>query len=251
MTSRSRIYDLERARATSSRATDSNFHSRWNPAGDKVAFTSLLTGSFDLRTSAPDGRAAARVAPRDRTGRLEVGAGCQTVAQASSRPGRPSSGQDIQAMPSASRVRRRTLAGTPLDESDPQVSSDGQWLAWSEVDTLYVAHYPDMTHRVQVAVGASTARWAHQSHELFFEKDGQMHVVPWQAGPSGFTTGTATVLFAISRGPSRRRYLRLGRRHTLSHPRERYRQGITRGDPGNRRRLQRAGGAGRRRSRPS
>jgi len=199
------IYDLERGTRDQLTRDGSNFDPRWSPAGDKVAFTSLLRGSFDLRWSPPDGSRPPDnllATDQDESRWDWLPDGRSGVFEA----WEPGGGEDIQTMPVGEPGKRRTLAGTPLDESEPQVSSDGQWLAWSAVGTVYVAHYPDMTHRVQVAVGASTPRWAHRSHELFFEKDGQMHVVPWQAGPAGFMTGAPTVLFAMPRGPSRRKY---------------------------------------------
>ncbi len=239
------IYDLERGTRDQLTRDGSNFDPRWSPAGDKVAFTSLLRGSFDLRWSPPDGSRPPEnllATDQDESRWDWLPDGRSGVFEA----WEPGGGEDIQTMPVGEPGKRRTLAGTPLDESEPQVSSDGQWLAWSAVGTVYVAHYPDMTHRVQVAIGASTPRWAHRSHELFFEKD---------ADARGAMAGRAIGLHDRGPDPALRdpprtkpsQVLHLGRRHTLSHPRERYGQGITGGDPGDRRRLERAGGAGKRR----
>jgi hypothetical protein len=114
----------------------------------------------------------------------------------------PDGGKDLHALQVGDPGSRRVLAATPLDEEDAALSPDGRWLAWTAAGAVYVARYPEMTDRVQVAVDAAAARWAHRSHELFFAKNRQVHVVTWQAGPGGFTTGKATALFPIPPGPS-------------------------------------------------
>jgi len=62
---------------------------------------------------------------------------------------------------------------TPADERNPQVSPDGQWLAYSSNETgrseIYVRPFPQGPGRIQVSVdGGIYPRWRRDSRELYF-----------------------------------------------------------------------------------
>ena len=152
------IYVSSAARATSY-ARRFDFDPRWSPSGDRVAFTSLLTGSFDLRTSAPDGARPPEVllATEDDDSKwVWLPDGRSGVFQSWG----PTTGQDIQAMAVGDPADAGLSPARPRGDRS-QVSPDGQLAGLVSGRPVYVARYPEMTGRVQVAVGASTAMWAH------------------------------------------------------------------------------------------
>jgi serine/threonine protein kinase/Tol biopolymer transport system component len=102
----------------------------------------------------------------------------------------------------------RTLKSEPVlntgaGEDDPQLSSDGQWLAYtsdaSGVDEVYLQNlaHADLP-RVRISTnGGNSPRWRHDGGELFYAsaQNGMMSVVPQSAG--AWSIAKTTELFRM------------------------------------------------------
>lgn len=101
------------------------------------------------------------------------------------------------------------IVQTRFDESHPEFSPDGRWLAYTSNESgraeAYVQPYPGPGPRQQVSIGGGTASaWARDGRELFYESrprgNGealdllQFMAVPVTTHPT-FTAGVPKVLF--------------------------------------------------------
>ena len=108
-----------------------------------------------------------------------------------------------------------TLAATSFSESNPAISRDGRWLAYSSNETgryeVYVVPFPNAKAAKWPisSGGGSEPVWAHNGHELFYrDAGGKMIVVDFHGTPT-FSAGTPKVLFSAREyitGPSHRQY---------------------------------------------
>ncbi len=89
---------------------------------------------------------------------------------------------------------------TTFEESYPQVSPDGRWLAYvsneSGSEEIYVRPFPDIdAGRWQVSTGGGTQPlWARSGQELFYRNGEAVIAVPIETDP-GFTQGNPEVVF--------------------------------------------------------
>jgi eukaryotic-like serine/threonine-protein kinase len=116
-------------------------------------------------------------------------------------------GRDIFMLSLAGEPTATPLLMTPFDESAPQLSPDGRWLAYqsneSGRDEVYVRPYPETDNaRVQVSVGGGLApRWAKDGSELFF-LSGNREMMAAAVSVSGgeFRVSDRPELFELSPG---------------------------------------------------
>jgi Tol biopolymer transport system component len=110
----------------------------------------------------------------------------------------PHTKEDIIKLDLRTRKAEPVLA-TNFNESDPQASPDGKWLAFSSdatgVNEVYLLSLIDAdTPRVRVSTaGGDTPRWRADGGELFYvsSQNEVISVVPRAAGQWSDTTGTA------------------------------------------------------------
>jgi serine/threonine protein kinase/Tol biopolymer transport system component len=201
------IYDLERGTRDQLTRDGANIEPRWSPDGTRVAYTSLTRSNvgYDLRWSPADGSSASSVLlatdqdelrwtwlPDGRSGLFERI--------------RPQTGTDIEVGTLGSPSTSRPLIATGVEDMGAEVSPDGRFVAWRSDDTLYAARYPELTARVQLAVGAAVPHWSASGGEIFYVQDGRLVAVPYRVSASGLIAGTSVPLFTIPRGPTPLRY---------------------------------------------
>ena len=91
------------------------------------------------------------------------------------------------------------LAETVFDESNPILSPDGRWLAYSSDESgrseVYVRSFLEPGGRWQISTeGGAEPRWNPGGNELFYRRGEEMWAVPVSAEPS-FQPGRPTLLF--------------------------------------------------------
>ena len=189
------IHDL--ARGTKTRltfdATPEN-NPAWTPAGDRVLFSRTESPGANIYIQAADGSGTAEKIAEGFGGRV-------------SRDGRMMA-YDIGLMGHADlmtldlhgdRTPSRRVE-TPAAELCPEISPDGQYLAYQSNESgheeIYVHRFPSGEGRWQVsATGGTLPRWSPKGNELFFVADDDLMVVDVQTQPA-FRLGTPKKLFS-------------------------------------------------------
>ena len=163
----------------------------WSPGGDRVAFSSLRKGVFDLYQKRVAGGASEE---------MLATAQAKQVTDWSS-DGRfllfrsldPESDWDIWALPSDKDRKPFPVVRTNFDERDGQFSPDGKWMAYQSNDSgrfeIYVQPFPGPGERQPISSNGGThALWRRDGKELFYiSLDGRLVSVPLRF-PSGSKT---------------------------------------------------------------
>ena len=93
----------------------------------------------------------------------------------------------------------RPLLQGQADESEPEISPDGNWMAYHSNETgqreVYVQRFPELGERYQVSTGGGgQGRWVNEGDELVYSTlDGRLALVPIETGPP-FRIGAKTLL---------------------------------------------------------
>jgi len=95
------------------------------------------------------------------------------------------------------------VLGTPAQETQAQLSPNGQWLAFTMVESgpmaVYVCHFPDCAERQKLA-GTREPRWSADGKELFWFRDvgEESQLVAATVHPGAtFTYDPPQVLFSL------------------------------------------------------
>jgi Tol biopolymer transport system component len=144
----------------------------WSPDGTRVAYSSLHKGKWGLYETLANGSG---------TEQLLYESDLPKVPMSWSPDGKrlvfwvqdPKTAGDIWVLPLEGDRKPAALVNTPYNESHPQVSRDGKWLAYTSNLTgrneVYVKPFPSGTGGYQVSVnGGDWARWHPKGTELFF-----------------------------------------------------------------------------------
>ncbi len=197
----SQVWVLDVARGTLTKVADEGhtLFAIWTPDGQRVVFAR----GADLYAQSRDGTGNAE---------LLLGAPYRQYPASFSPDGEllvfnqvhPTTGADIWAVSSEAEVF--PLLETEADEYRARVSPDGSWIAYASNETgvleVYVAAFPEMGRRQRISVaGGTDPVWARDGTELFYSNDGQLWVVPLDAGPA-LTAGIPEVLFDWPHGIS-------------------------------------------------
>jgi len=166
-------FDITRGTLTRLTTEGRNGWGLWTPDGKRVVFQSG-PGVGNLFWKPADGSGAAeRLTTSEYT---QVPASWspdgQTLAFVESHPV-AATGSDIWALPLAGDRRPRPLLQTKFNETYPEFSPDGRWLAYvsneSGRDEVYVQPYPGPGPRQQVSVdGGEAPAWSRDGRELFY-----------------------------------------------------------------------------------
>ena len=112
-------------------------------------------------------------------------------------------GRDIVALRPGEDSEPQPLMVEEFDETDPAISPDGRWIAYTSNETgryeVYVRPFPDVdAGRWQVSTqGGFGPKWAHSGRELFFVDANENLSVAVVGGTDVFQAGSPEALFAI------------------------------------------------------
>ena len=203
------IWVSETARGTLSKVTTSpgeDEYPLWSPDGRRVVFQSFRDGDAGLFWRNADGRgavepllfladvagAAGEIAPNSWTPDGKTLVFTYSAGDTS---------WDIGALSIEGEREWEPLVHTVSEESDPVVSPDGEWLAYTSDETgtaeVYVEQFPDLGSRTQVSInGGRSPVWSSDGRELFYRHldSDAMLAVRIESG-SPLTVGTPAVVF--------------------------------------------------------
>jgi len=178
---------------------------RWSPDGRSILFLSDRLGDLDVWTKRADGTGEPELL-LDHEGPIAEAFwtpdGRSVVMRTAGTQDLPG-GRDLWAFTPGVDSAAVPLLTTDWDESAPDVSPDGRWLAYSSTETgryeVYVRPFPDVRGGVwQVSTdGGSGAMWARGGRELFYvDATRRLVSVRFQAN-AGFRVLDRQVLFTI------------------------------------------------------
>ena len=212
------IYDLARQALT--QLTSSPLQGRyplWSPDSRHVVFYSDLAGG-GLYSKAADGTGAVKRLTTTRAYQVPYSwsADGRTLL-VEQRSGDLVGQGDILAVSPSGESTATPLVQTPADESEPAVSPDGRWLAYTSSDArgrpdVFVRPLPNVEGgRWQISTNATSGGfsplWSPDGRQLFFISIGRAFSVPIKTEPT-FKPGTPTIMFELPsayRGRSARR----------------------------------------------
>jgi hypothetical protein len=193
------LYDLTRdalSRATS--GGTNNTVALWSPDGKRLAFGSNRTGAaINIFWQPTDGSGSAERLTTSQflNTPMSWSPDGQTIAFAEATP---ETGNDIWTLGLNDRKVRPFLK-TPSNESTPQFSPDGHWIAYVSDESgrieVYVQPYPGPGGKWQVSTeGGAEPMWNPAGGELFYRSGNRMIAVPVALAPE-FSAGKPVTLF--------------------------------------------------------
>jgi serine/threonine protein kinase/Tol biopolymer transport system component len=192
------LYDVPRETLTRF-ALEGNRNSdpAWTPDGKRIAFESNRETPDNIFWQLADGSGGMeRLTTSDNSQYpLSWSADGQILAFVEVNP---STGRDICVLRMGDRKAQPFLR-TPFDETSPQFSPDGRWLAYISNESgryqVYVQPYPGPGGKWQISTeGGTEPVWNPNGRELFYRSGDKMMAVDITTQPS-FTTGKTRVLF--------------------------------------------------------
>jgi eukaryotic-like serine/threonine-protein kinase len=192
------LYDLSRETLTRF-AFDGKFNTNpvWSPDGKRIAFNSNKEGPVNLFSQLADGSGGLERLttsehlhfPMSWSSNGQVLAFVEVT---------PTTGYDIW-MLGFSDHKAQPFLRTPFNESVPQFSPDGRWLAYISNESgrweIYVQPFPGSGGKWQISTeGGTEPVWNRNGRELFYRNGDKMMAVNIATQPS-FTPGKPRVLF--------------------------------------------------------
>jgi serine/threonine-protein kinase len=185
------VYDLERETMTRLTTDWDNWGAIWMREGKQVTFSSNRSGVNGLWRVPADGGGAPELLWTS-----EVGAagswspGDRSLAFFSFLP---DTGSDLWLLSNDDGWKAELLLQTEFDESNPVLSPDGRWLAYTSDTTgrseLYVRRFPITERKWQISAGgAERPLWSPDGRELYYTKQGRLMAVSVTTEP-GFAPG--------------------------------------------------------------
>jgi Tol biopolymer transport system component len=195
------IFDLRRG--TKTRLTfGPTFNSKpvWTPDGKKIIFTSDRKRSWHIYAKSADNSGSEEVV-------LEEGA-TPEIAYSASHDGRyiafVRDSHLIWALPLFGDRKPFPLTKGDLTETEPAISPDGKWMAYTSPQSgryeIYVTSFPNVGAKSQVSIaGAYTPQWRSDGKELYFMgQDQRLMAVDVDTHGASIEFGTPHALFQAS-----------------------------------------------------
>ena len=199
---RSDIWVLELERGTLTKVTftegldDSPV---WTSDGDRLLFTTELGGpAFDLFWTASDGSGEAEELYVTQFDKFAKSLSPDDALLAF-RESHPDTSGDIWILPLAEGGELQPFVRTPFNETEPEFSPDGRWVAYQSNESdrfeIYVQAYPGPGGKTQISPdGGTEPRWAKSGRELVYRSGTQMIAVEIESGAE-LTAGAPMLLF--------------------------------------------------------
>lgn len=192
-----------------------NIYPTWTPDGQTITYNGNASGGDDLWSKRADGSAQAVLQlrmSRDGAGGIWSRDGKWLVVRSSVIAA--GSGDILAMRPGVDTIPVPLLA-TAFGETDPSLSPNGRWLAYTSNEAgrpeIFVVPFPSVASAkwpVSTSGGQEPA-WAHNGRELFYrDANRNMVSVAVQTNPT-FSAGPTTILFPdrdYVRNPNRRQY---------------------------------------------
>lgn len=194
-------YDLKRhalTRLTFNPADDRR--PLWTRDGQRVVFTSLRDGQFNLFWQAADGTGQAeRLISHPNPGRTAFSFSPDGKKLAFQEI-KPETGYDLHLLLLEGQPTSRPLLQTPSNESSPAISPDGRWIAYSSDESggsqIYVRPFPE-TDKGQWQISTKSGNsplWSPDGRELFYQ-DGEAMMVVAVETTGSFSPAPPKLLF--------------------------------------------------------
>lgn len=156
-------------------ATQDNSSPVWSPEGDKIAFASNRNGKWGIYQTASDGSGVEELLFESEQPKAPMSwsrVGNRLVFWVLD----PKTGGDIWMLTMDGEKKAVPLIATPKNETHPQVSWDGKWIAYTSDLTgrkeVYVQPFPTGSGRYQVSPdsgpGGDWPRWRRDGKELYY-----------------------------------------------------------------------------------
>jgi Tol biopolymer transport system component len=191
------IFDI--ARGTLSRLTFSGANQRpfWTPDGKRVAYASSKGGPPNLFWRSADGTGAEEQLTKSENFFLPSSFSPDMVAAYVEN--HPDTNRDIYVLPLNGDRKPRPWLQTPFDDTVPEFSPDGHWIAYVSNESgryeIYVQPYPGPGGKWQISTdGGEMPAWNPKGRELFYRNGDKQMAVEITTQPA-FAAGSPKVLF--------------------------------------------------------
>ena len=172
------VYEIERRTMTRLTTEGDNVNPLWMRNGNYVTYNAAWPGPLSLWRVAVDGSGSPELVHEFEqpgfTGSWSVGD--EQLLFTSNRPG---TGLDLWLLTPGEEPKTEPLLETAFQETDPVLSADGQWLAYTSDTTgrteLYVQRFPAAGRKWQISVGGGEhALWSPDGRELYYWKGSRL-----------------------------------------------------------------------------
>ncbi|MBV9496635.1 MAG: serine/threonine-protein kinase [Acidobacteria bacterium] len=154
------------------------------PDGSRVIFTSSRTGAYNFYTRAIDGTGAEE---RLTTSTHDQEHACVSPDGKTMVFGQFGRRSDLWTMPLYTRQPRELIA-TEFDETEPAISPDGRWLAYTSNESgdyqVYITSFPTPAGKWQVSTdGGNSARWMPDGRSIVYHNGPKLLIAPLETTP--------------------------------------------------------------------
>jgi dipeptidyl aminopeptidase/acylaminoacyl peptidase len=189
----------------------------WSPDGNRLAFRSNRSGTFDLFEKPSNGAGAETILLADKTSNAALswsadGRFLLYGKFAAAQPAGAGAPPDLWVLPSDGDRKPFPFLSTPFAELPARFSPDGRWVAFTSNESgrqeVYLVPFPGPGGKWQVSTqGGSAPVWRRDGKELFFlSPDVRLMAAPVSLTSSGADIGAVRPLFQLRPGGIRSVY---------------------------------------------